>query len=145
MQHFFHYPIMCNSSSLTITNNLIINSVDTGIYICWASSDSTVVANNTFSNNGKEGIWCYQSSPTIKNNIITPHSSSGISASSSSFPKISYNNVWNNSANHYALSGSICQPGIGDISVLIDWMGLLFQNELFMENYSFLSLRLAYF
>jgi parallel beta-helix repeat protein len=112
-----NYSIICLSSSLTIANNLIINNVDTGIYVCWAGSDSAVIVNNTISDNALEGIWCYNSSPTIKNNIVTNNGNAGIWASYYSFPNISFNNIWNNYVSYYASSGSICEPGIGDISV----------------------------
>ncbi|NIM59041.1 MAG: DUF1565 domain-containing protein [Candidatus Aminicenantes bacterium] len=111
------FAICCNDSSLTISNNLIIDNLEVAIYTCWSLSDSALILNNTIANNVDDhGVWCNESSPEIKNNIIVGNSG-GIVAIYSSFPKISYNDVWNNmGADYDAQTGSICEPGIGDIS-----------------------------
>ena len=111
------FAICCNDSSLTIYNNLIMDNLEVAIYTCWSRSDSAIILNNTIANNVDDhGVWCYESSPTIKNNIIVGNNG-GIVAIYSSFPKISYNDVWNNTwADYNAQTGSICEPGIGDIS-----------------------------
>jgi len=112
------YAICCNNSSLTISNNLIIDNLEVAVYAAWSGSDSAVIINNTIVDNiFDHGVWCYESSPTIKNNIITGNFG-GIVAIYSSFPEISYNDVWNNTwANYIAQTESVCEPGIGDISV----------------------------
>jgi parallel beta-helix repeat protein len=111
------FAICCNDSSLTISNNLILDNLEVAIYTCWSRSDSALILNNTIANNIYDhGVWCYGSSPTIKNNIIVGNYG-GIVAIYSSFPKISYNDVWNNTwVDYNAQTGSICEPGIGDIS-----------------------------
>jgi parallel beta-helix repeat protein len=111
------FAICCNDSSLTISNNLILDNLEVAIYTCWSRSDSALILNNTIANNiYDDAVWCYESSPTIKNNIIVGNNR-GIVAIYSSFPKISYNNVWNNIGEDYnAQTGSICEPGTGDIS-----------------------------
>jgi uncharacterized repeat protein (TIGR02543 family) len=111
------FAILCNDSSLTISNNLIMDNLEVAIYTCWSLSDSAIIINNTIANNADDhGIWCYESSPTIKNNIIIGNDG-GIVAIYSSFPKISYNDVWNNGwANYNEQTGSECRPGLGDIS-----------------------------
>jgi parallel beta-helix repeat protein len=111
------FAICCNNSSLTISNNLILDNLEVAIYTCWSRSDSALILNNTIANNiNDDAVWCYESSPTIKNNIIVGNYR-GIVAIYSSFPEISYNNVWNNTGEDYnAQTGSICKPGTGDIS-----------------------------
>jgi len=111
------FAIFCNNSSLTISNNLIMDNLEVAIYTSHSGSDSALILNNTIANNVDDhGVWCYESSPTIKNNIIVGNNG-GIVAIYSSFPKISYNDVWNNTWTDYnAWEGSICEPGIGDIS-----------------------------
>lgn len=112
------FAICCNNSSLTISNNLLIDNLEVAIYTCWSGSDLAVIINNTIANNIYDhGVWCYRSSPTIKNNIIKGNYG-GIVAIYSSYPEISYNDVWNNGwANYIAQTDSVCEPGIGDISV----------------------------
>jgi len=111
------FAIFCNNSSLTISNNLIMDNLEVAIYTSWSGSDSALILNNTIANNVDDhGVWCYESSPTIKNNIIIGNNG-GIVAIYSSFPEISYNDVWNNTwANYDEQTGSSCEPGIGDIS-----------------------------
>ena len=111
------FAIYCNNSSLTIYNNLIMDNLEVAIYTSWSGSDSALILNNTIANSIYDhGVWCYESSPTIKNNIIAGNYY-GIVAIYSSFPKISYNDVWNNmGADYDEQTGSSCEPGIGDIS-----------------------------
>jgi len=111
------FAICCNDSSLTIYNNLIMDNLEVAIYTSLSGSDSALILNNTIANNiYDDGVWCYESSPTIKNNIIVGNYG-GIVAIYSSFPKISYNDVWNNTyADYDEQTGSSCEPGIGDIS-----------------------------
>lgn len=72
--------IMCQSSSPTITNNIIIeNHSDDGVGIYCEGDSSPVIANNIIANNKAYstylwetggGILCAECSPVIKNNII---------------------------------------------------------------------------
>jgi len=111
------FAIWCDDSSLTISNNLILDNLEVAIYTYWSGSDSALILNNTIANNIHDhGVRCDESSPTIKNNIIAGNYG-GIVAINSSFPKISYNEVWNNMwADYDEQTGSNCEPGIGDIS-----------------------------
>ena len=118
---FSSFGIRCDSSSPRISNNIIIgngggiiclnnsnplieyntvarndNSSDYGTTGIYCEASSPTVRNNTISNNSaRYGILCVSSSPTIRNNIIS-YNWGGISCRYSSFPALSYNNVWGN-------------------------------------------------
>lgn len=111
-----NYGLICLHSTVNITNNLIYDNYETAVYIGWEDSSDTTFINNTVVDNGDNGIWCYKSSPTIKNNIFTGNST-GISASHDGKPSISYNDVYGNTWRDYdAQSGGEAAPGTGDIS-----------------------------
>lgn len=112
------YGIISLNSTPLITNNIVSRTNGTGIYIGWLDSLGTQIVNNTIVDNDDDGIWCYKSAPTIKNNIIVDNSF-GIAASHDplAVPKISYNDVWNNSDNYNSQSGGVSAPGTGDISL----------------------------
>ena len=90
------YGICCLSSNVVIAGNVVVqNNYAAGIYVAWAAASGTVIVNNTIADNEYEGVWCYQSSPLIANNIIVSNNT-GISASHTAVPEISYNDVWDN-------------------------------------------------
>ncbi|MCP3875517.1 MAG: right-handed parallel beta-helix repeat-containing protein [Desulfobacteraceae bacterium] len=110
------YGILCLHATPLITNNVISTTRGSGIYIGWTDSSGAQVINNTIINNSSDGIWCYRSSPIIKNNIITGNVY-GIAAShGSAAPVISYNNVWGNVDDYNSQSTGTAAPGPGDIS-----------------------------
>jgi parallel beta-helix repeat protein len=115
---FLNYGIISLNSTPLITNNIISRTTGAGIYIGWLDSLGTQIINNTIVDNDHDGIWCYKSAPTIKNNIIVGNQY-GIAASHdpAAVPKISYNDVWNNLDNYNSQSGGVSAPGPGDISV----------------------------
>ena len=117
---YLDYGIIVNQATPLITNNIVSRTTGAGIYVAWAGSLNTRIINNTIVDNDDDGIWCYRSSPIIKNNIITGNSY-GIAASHHETgepnPQISYNDVWNNADNYNSQSGGVAAPGIGDISV----------------------------
>jgi len=104
------WGIWQNYSTPTINNNLIFGGRFGGGIMCANSSDS-IIMNNTIAENFFRGISCDHSSPIITNNIITGCSYWGIISEFSSFPTISYNDVWHNRVDYVG-----CSPGIGDIS-----------------------------
>ncbi|MEW6380432.1 MAG: right-handed parallel beta-helix repeat-containing protein [bacterium] len=108
------YGICCLKSTLSITNNLLINQ-EVGIYVAWEESGGTAIVNNTITGNRYDGVWCYRSAPVIKNNIITQNGY-GICAIYSAAPVISYNDVWGNGQNYNQQTGGVAAPGPGDIS-----------------------------
>ncbi|MCK4998883.1 MAG: right-handed parallel beta-helix repeat-containing protein, partial [Anaerohalosphaera sp.] len=111
------YGLLCLSSTPLITNNLISDNPETGIYMAWAGSAGARIINNTIVGNGYDGIWCYQeANVVIKNNIIVDNGT-GISAIYDARPIISYNDVWgNNWGNYDSQTGGLAAPGPGDIS-----------------------------
>lgn len=117
---YLDYGIIVNNATPLICNNIISKTRGAAIYVAWTGSSNTRIINNTIIDNDHDGIWCYKSGPTIKNNIIVGNSF-GIAAShhesSESQPKISYNDVWNNADNYNSQSGGMAEPGTGDISV----------------------------
>ncbi|MCL6584405.1 MAG: right-handed parallel beta-helix repeat-containing protein [bacterium] len=108
------YGLCCLKSTLSITNNLVINQ-EVGLYIAWEESSGTAIINNTITGNRYDGVWCYRSSPVIKNNIITQNGY-GICAIYSAAPEISYNDVWGNGQDYNQQTGGLAAPGPGDIS-----------------------------
>ena len=117
---YLDYGIIVNNATPLISNNIISKTSGAAIYVAWTGSSNTRIINNTIVDNDDDGIWCYKSGPTIKNNIVVGNSY-GIAAShhesTDSQPKISYNDVWNNSDNYNSQSGGVSAPGTGDISV----------------------------
>ncbi len=86
------YGIYCNSSSPSVTNNMISGN-DDGIYCQYSSSPT--ITNNTISGN-RRGISCDSSSPWITNNAIAGSGQYGISCLSSN-PTITNNTIAANS------------------------------------------------
>ena len=111
------YGIIIISATPRVTNNLVHNNLEEGIYLVWEDSAGTQIINNTIAKNGYDGIWCNEkASASIKNNIIVDNGV-GISAIYECTPDISYNNVWGNQwANYDSQSNGMAAPGIGDIS-----------------------------
>ncbi|MCP3891970.1 MAG: hypothetical protein GY702_24340 [Desulfobulbaceae bacterium] len=112
-----NYGLISLNSTPLITNNVISKNRGVGIYIAWLDSLGTQIINNTIVDNDSDGIWCYKSAPTIKNNIII-NNQYGIAAShdAAATPVISYNNVWSNLDNYNSQQGGVSAPGTGDIS-----------------------------
>jgi len=94
------FAVLCNRSTPYIANNLVVDNLECGIYICWQESNDAQIVNNTIANNGGEGIWCYRSSPSIVNNISVGNVT-GFSATHSSRPRLAYNNAWGNTWRDY--------------------------------------------
>jgi len=110
------YGIICLHSTPLITNNLVLDNVEEGIYMAWAESSGAQIVNNTIVGNPYDGIWCCcEASPTIKNNIVVGNGY-GIAASHDAHPVISYNDVWQNADDYNSQSGGVSAPGPGDIS-----------------------------
>ncbi|GAB4273433.1 MAG: hypothetical protein Kow0092_28770 [Deferrisomatales bacterium] len=113
---FTDYGIIILHSTPFLANNLILDQPEVGVYVGWEDSEGTQFINNTVVNNRYDGIWCYRSSPTVKNNIFTGNGF-GIAAShGAAAPKISYNDVWGNGDDYNSQSGGVAAPGPGDIS-----------------------------
>jgi parallel beta-helix repeat protein len=97
--------IFCDSSSPTITDNIIIKNsalYSGGGIICFESS-SPIIQNNTITENTAflgGGVYCFRSSPMITNNNITLNSTDshggGISCSDYSTPIIQNNVIIGN-------------------------------------------------
>jgi parallel beta-helix repeat protein len=112
-----NYGIISLHSTPLITNNLIRGNTGCGVYIGWEDSAGTKVINNTIVNNDSQGLWCYRSSNVIIKNNIMSNNSTGISASHTAIPLLSYNDSWgNNWLNYDSQSEGIAAPGPGDIS-----------------------------
>ena len=104
--------IICRTGTQpTIRNNIIYGGNCDGGYCAGivAYKSSPKIINNTIVGN-TYGIILDTSSSIIRNNIIVNNIDFGI-FSSTSYPKISYNDVYNNTLNYYG-----CSPGLGDIS-----------------------------
>ncbi len=113
---YLNYGIISLNSTPLITNNIISSTSGVGVYIGWEDSSGTRFINNTVVHNDDSGIWCYRSSPVIKNNIFA-FNVSGISASHGGTPQISYNDVFGNTWRDYdSQSDGVASPGTGDIS-----------------------------
>jgi len=130
----------------TITNNAILgNSAESygGAIYCAGNSSSTI-RNNTliknFANYGG-GIYCDHSSPTINNNIIlTSLQGEGILCEYESYPRICYNNVWNNADGNFFG----CPIGVGDTTWGINFNGTpcdsfynIIRDPLFIDTITF--------
>jgi parallel beta-helix repeat protein len=88
--------VHCYSSSLTISNNAVIDQPDDGIY---SSHSNLTIVNNVFANNGHNGIWLTDTSVAIvKNNIIVTNGQFGIGGTDDASVTIDYNDIWSNSA-----------------------------------------------
>ena len=112
------YGILNLFSPSLIANNLISGN-EVGCYIGWHESDGAQFINNTVVSNRNDGLWCYRSNPTVKNNIVTGNTP-GISAShDNATPVLTYNNVWNNQGfgNYSAQQTGVINIGIGSLSV----------------------------
>jgi hypothetical protein len=109
------YGILWVRSEGFIYNNLIINTVGSGIKVFSNESHALSVINNTITTNSLVGIDCDYCSPVIKNNIIVGNEC-GISAVNYALPIISYNDVWDNTYNYNQDSGGQASAGLGDIS-----------------------------
>jgi len=119
------YGLICLSSTPLITNNLIVDNVEEGIYMAWADSSGAQIINNTIIGNPYDGIWCaFEAGPTIKNNIVVGNGY-GIAASHDAHPQISYNDAWQNADDYNSQSGGVSSPGPGAIS----------ENPVFDGNY----------
>ncbi len=114
---YLNYGIICLHSTPLITNNIISKTQGVGIYIAWEDSSGARLINNTVVNNKDNGIWCYKSSPVIKNNI-SAYNMTGISASYSAKPVITYNDIYDNIWRDYdSQTEGVAAPGRGDISI----------------------------
>lgn len=101
----------CYFSSLTITNNVIIDQPHNGIH---CSNSSLTIINNVLAGNGHNGIWLIDSSnAVVKNNILVNNGYFGISRSDFSLAVIDYNDVWGNGSGGY---GGNLSVGPHDIS-----------------------------
>ena len=110
--------IILGGSTPLVTNNIVLRN-EVGVYLFPASTSGSQIVNNTVANNDGDGIWCNDSAPIIKNNLVTGNSP-GISArNAGGIPQLTYNNVWDNRGfgNYNAQSGATITPGIGSISV----------------------------
>ncbi|YCM43361.1 right-handed parallel beta-helix repeat-containing protein [Verrucomicrobiaceae bacterium 227] len=115
---FLDYGILSLRSVVLLSNNLIKGN-EVGCYIAFHESDGAQFSNNTVVDNSSDGLWCYQSNPIVKNNIVTGNNP-GISAShSDATPTLTYNNVWNNTGfgNYSAQQTGVINVGTGSISV----------------------------
>lgn len=111
------YNLIILQATPLVTNNLIIRG-ECGCYIGWHASDGMRFVNNTVADNSADGVWCYQSNPVIKNNLVTGNSP-GISASfANATPILTYNNSWGNQGfgNYSAQQTGVINIGIGSIS-----------------------------
>ncbi len=114
---YLDYGIICLHSTPLIANNVVVSNNGAGIYIGWTNSTGAQIINNTIVDNNDEGIWCYAGANAIIKNNISTGNSTGISASHSSVPQISFNDVWNNRWHDYdSQSAGVAAPGLGDIS-----------------------------
>lgn len=127
-----YYGLKCLDSNPIITNNQINRNLSCGVYL--QNSSGAKFINNTVVDNYTQGIWCDHSSPLIKNNI-SKGNSTGISASNSGIPQISYNCVYDNTLNYDPQSGGIAAAGVGDISENPLLLGQLYE-ELYLDNNS---------
>ncbi|MFC1714461.1 right-handed parallel beta-helix repeat-containing protein [Candidatus Poribacteria bacterium] len=94
--------IYCGASSPTIENNIITDSSGSGIYC--GNSSSSLIINNTLTNNSSSGIYCGASSPTIRGNTLINNSSrygGGINCEGDSSPIIKENVITGNSSSHW--------------------------------------------
>jgi|GEM_PF-3583325 len=125
--------IITDYANSYIADNLIYGNSQYGIDNRNADDAGAVaiIVNNTIDGNGIIGIGpfganinCDNSSPIIKNNIITNSTNNigsgygaGIRATSGGAPIILCNDVWNNAGGNYTvyINGQ-CSPGQGDIS-----------------------------
>lgn len=125
--------IVTDYANSNIINNIIYNNNQYGIdnrNATSAGAQATII-NNTLDGNGILGtgpfganINCDNSSPIIKNNIITNSNNNvgsgygaGIRATSGGAPIISYNNLFGNTGGNYTVyNAGTCSAGIGDIS-----------------------------
>jgi len=125
--------IVTDFASSIIRRNIIYDNSRYGVDNRNADDQNKIalIENNTIDHNGLIGggpfaanINCDNSSPIIRNNIITNSENvqgstfgSGIRATSGGTPQISYNDVWNNAGGNYtADGGGTSGPGPGDIS-----------------------------
>jgi len=125
--------VVTDHGASIIQNNLIFDNSSYGIDNRNADDTGAIakIVNNTLFHNGILGtgdlganINCDNSSPIIKNNIITNSTNNvgagygaGIRATSGGSPVISYNDVWNNSGGNYTVYGiGSCAAGQGDIA-----------------------------
>ena len=84
------FTVLCAQSSPTITNNMIFENMEDGIY---CEKSSPTITNNIIFENNEIGILCKKTSlPTITNNTISGNKSDGIYTMSNSSPTI-YNNI----------------------------------------------------
>ncbi|MFX0200785.1 MAG: FG-GAP-like repeat-containing protein, partial [Candidatus Hodarchaeota archaeon] len=82
----------------------IFRDLDGNAITC--TNSSPMIRNNTIVNGTNTGINCFVGSmPTIENNIIV-YNAMGITSSTNSFPKIIYNDVWNNGVDYLGIDRS---------------------------------------
>ena len=103
-----HDGIYCDGSSPTISNCIISNNANGGIYC--QNGSSPFVTNCTLSHNSSYGLYCSGSSPNISNCIIASNSSYGVECASDSSPLITNCSVVDN--NQRGISASSGSPEI---------------------------------
>ena len=98
--------IYCNSSSPTITNNVVVWNGD-GVYCDGEASPA--ITNNTIALNTRHGVCCLvASSPTITNNILTFNGTGIYGVASQAVA--SNNDVFGNRTDYLGID-----PGVGDV------------------------------
>jgi parallel beta-helix repeat protein len=110
--------IILSGSTPLISNNFVLEN-EVGVYLFQPGTDGSEIINNTVLDNQNDGIWCNNSSPTIKNNLVANNQGAGISGlGADAVPRLSYNNVWENQGlgNYNAQNGAVVGPGLGSIS-----------------------------
>lgn len=104
----------CTIRNCIITGNLVTNGDGGGIYCCILPTIINCTINGNKSTVNGAGVFCAEnSSPLIKNSIISNNSHNGVYAYYSDLT-ILYNNVWGNVDSDYS---GWAYPGEGDISV----------------------------
>jgi parallel beta-helix repeat protein len=105
----YNDAIVCsqNKGNLLISGNRITNSGGHGIYLNTINNDAVVI-DNILENNGKNGIFVYNSPNTVvTNNIIKGNQKEGIRLNLSSYSILSNNNIANNSQAGSALYSGV--------------------------------------
>ncbi len=98
-----------------VSNNLIIDSKEHGIYVNASDSKTSVMSNTVVNSRIGIGIdtYCTADKVTVEGNIVTHNAHAGISGGGGGKAQMGNNNVWNNNdADYYGIT-----KGSTDISV----------------------------
>ena len=103
------------ASSVLVSNNLIIDSREHGIYVNASESKTNVLSNTVVNCRVGIGIdtYCTADKVTVEGNIVTHNAHAGISGGGGGKAQMGNNNVWNNNdSDYYGIT-----KGSTDISV----------------------------